>query len=128
MDTIDIIPQCIEQNQNYLFAANIKDNTRWRIDGNFDAKAYQFNGKGKIALYENNDTTYENVREFDSVDDVPENYSLNKYSDMTLTDYTPDYYNSCKYDKDGYLGGTGKNVSWRFVTIDIPLDSTDSAS
>lgn len=128
LDTIDIIPQCIEQNQNYLFAANIKDNTRWRIDGNFDAKAYQFNGKGKIALYENNDTTYENAKEFDSVDDVPENYSLNKYSDMTLTDYTPDYYNSCKYDKDGYLGGSGKNVSWRFVTIDIPLDSTDSAS
>ncbi len=29
----------------------------------------------------------------------------------------------CKYDKDGYLGGTGKNVSWRFITTDIPLDS-----
>lgn len=38
---------------------------------------------------------------------------------MTIDDVeTP-----CKVDKDGYFGGTGKNVSWRFITTEIPLDS-----
>ena len=39
---------------------------------------------------------------------------------MTIEELSND---PCKYDEDGYLGGTGKNVSWRFVTTEIPLDS-----
>ena len=64
LDTIDIKPNCIEQNQNYLFAAGITDETRYRADSKqFDARAYQYSvgndAKGdKIILYENHDTTY----------------------------------------------------------------------
>lgn len=121
IDSINIVPECIEQNQNYLFAADIEDNTRLRFSkGQFDATAYQFNANGSIVLSKNNDTTYDVFDEFSSIEDVSDDYILNKYSDMTIEELpiTP-----CKYDKDGYLGGTGKNVSWRFVTTDIPLDS-----
>ena len=121
IDSINIVPECIEQNQNYLFAADIDDNTRLRFSkGQFDATAYQFNANGNIVLSKNNDTTYDRFAEFGSVEEVSDDYILNKYSDMTIEELpvTP-----CKYDKDDYLGGTGKNVSWRFITTDIPLDS-----
>ena len=121
IDSINIVPECIEQNQNYLFAADIDDNTRLRFSkGQFDATAYQFNANGNIVLSKNNDTTYDRFAEFGSVEEVLDDYILNKYSDMTIEELpvTP-----CKYDKDDYLGGTGKNVSWRFITTDIPLDS-----
>ena len=121
IDSINIVPECIEQNQNYLFAADIEDNTRLRFSkGQFDATAYQFNSENKVVLSRNNDTTYDGFYEFGSVEEVSDDYVLNKYSDMTIEELpvTP-----CKYDKDDYLGGTGKNVSWRFVTTDIPLDS-----
>lgn len=125
LDTIDIKPSCIEQNQNYLFAADITDETRFRTSNEFfNARSYQYTigdgGNGdKIVLYENHDTTYKTPAEFNSPDDVLENYTLNKYVDMTIEDVQ----NPCKVDKDGYFGGTGKNVSWRFVTTEIPLDS-----
>lgn len=121
IDSINIVPECIEQNQNYLFAADIDDNTRLRFSkGQFDATAYQFNSENKIVLSKNNDTTYEQFEEYDSVESIEDDYVLNKYSDMTIEELSN---NPCKYDEDGYLGGTGKNVSWRFVTTEIPLDS-----
>lgn len=92
LDTIDIKPSCIEQNQNYLFAADITDETRFRTNNKFfNARSYQYTigdgGNGdKIVLYENHDTTYKTPAEFNSPDDVLENYTLNKYVDMTIED------------------------------------------
>ena len=36
-----------------------------------------------------------------------------------------DYTTSCLYrwDKDGYWGGTGPNISWRFIVTEIPDDT-----
>ena len=130
IDSINIVPECIEQNQNYLFAADIEDNTRLRFgEGEFDARAFQFCDtipqmfeSAPIILYHNNDTTYNTPYYYLSVDEALNDINAvhNKYVDMTL-ETVVDY--PCKYDEDGYLGGTGKNVSWRFITTDIPLDS-----
>ena len=168
---MNIVPQCIEQNQNYLFAANITDNTVLKPENeNFDARAFQFNSQGRILLYNNNNTTYslygdKAFRQYDNVKSAYElpDYTLNKYVDMT-TDIGADlpckYYLSSKeitisqlenstcgqavcglaqcgteYTSDNtyiqsvkYLGGQGKNVSWRFVTTYIPLDQTNESS
>lgn len=165
IDSINIVPECIEQNQNYLFAADIEDNTRLRFDeGQFDAKAYQCADDGKIYLYKNGDTTYEYEYQFDDVYSINEDCTLNAYSDMTIDRAQYPIQHECKYCKESsiddiaadeyftpaicgiakcnrsicgktrpdiiqvenenyYLGGTGKNVSWRFVTTNIPLDS-----
>lgn len=136
LDTIDITPDCIEQNQNYMFAANIKDETRLRFgkredndqsEMQFDAKAYQFDDNQVIRLYSNRDTTYQDdPHEYGSVSEITDGdeYTLNKYSDMTIDFQQNPISHPCKYDEQGYLGGTGKNVSWRFVTTDVPLDVT----
>lgn len=139
LDTIDITPQCIEQNQNYMFAANIEDKTLLKVGNkglDFDSKAYQFAQDGKIYLYKNNDTTYKFRQQFDSIDDVIQQndsiegskWSLNSYSDMTVDQSNYLSSDLCKYDENNYLGGTGKNVSWRFITTRIPLDTIDEDS
>lgn len=128
---IDIIPQSIEQNQNYLFAANIEDVTELRLDKNnqFNTQAYSFNKNGQARLYK--DSSYSDKEgmvktiaknNIDSYTDF-DTYYINKYSDMNI--YTlddPDDNELYVFDKDGYYGGSGPIVSWRFVTTAISLN------
>lgn len=131
LDSMDIVPQCIEQNQNYLFAADIADNTRVRVENDeFEARAFQYDSTGderQIVLYKNLDTAYrQGSKSFASPEDVlldNDRRTLNEYVDMTR-DFTGD--SPCMYDEEGYLGGTGKNVSWRFITTYVPLDSSEA--
>jgi hypothetical protein len=45
------VPKVIEHNQGYLFAANVKDKTRLKLEG-FDARAYSANITGGVVLYD----------------------------------------------------------------------------
>jgi len=45
------VPKVIEHNQGYLFAANVKDKTRLKLEG-FDARAFSANNSGDIVLYD----------------------------------------------------------------------------
>ena len=115
-----IIPQVLEQNQNILFAANVKDDTVIRINTTeYNSRAYQFDSDGNIKLY--SDTLYSDLKTYTDVNNVEDEYYLNKYVDMN---YTWPNSTDCKYDADGYFGGTGPNISWRFITCNIPLDYT----
>lgn len=130
LDGQDIIPTCIEQNQGYMFAANVEDKTMFNpsIYG-FDARSYSANRYGTVRLYHNTDTEYERQPISFSINQIPSDvsseYTLNKYSDMSIDKISLDVSSSntdlCRYDKDGYLGGTGKNVSWRFITTAVPI-------
>ena len=118
-----IIPQVVEQNQNILFAANVQDSTTIRIDyDTYNPRSYQFNEDGVIRLF--NDVLYTDEVTYESVTNIPENVYLNKYVDINYN--FPNMYD-CKYDADGYFGGTGPNISWRFVTCNIPIDYTTGA-
>lgn len=93
-----IIPEVIEQNQNYLFAGNVKDTTKYTFkDEDGDMLAYQFNKSGVQS---------------------PE---INKYVDINLKERDD---NECKFDRNvQFYGGTGKTISWRFITTKIPIHS-----
>lgn len=120
-----IVPQVIEQNQNYMFAANTVDKTTIIIDKTqYDARSFSFNTNGSTTLYK--DGAYESSASY-TTSDIPDTsitstYYLNKYADINLGGDLNTNENFA-YDKQGYYGGSGQNVSWRFVVTPIELHS-----
>lgn len=125
----NFIPATIEKKDNRLYAANIKDNT-WDIE--YDARAYRFNKHGRVILQSANQT--------DSIDTVADDYNslqafyssvpkdhdcINPYNTLkeTPTDETDFQYSSYKYNGNRVLGGSGPNISYRFIYEQIPLDT-----
>lgn len=119
----DIVPQVLEQNQNYMFAANIEDRTLLRIEeSEYDPKAYQCNASGQYRLY--SDGAYINGKTFSSLNEViaQDDYYINKYSDLNEGELMFDQNDVCAYTADGkYYGGTGKNISWKFVVTPVAI-------
>lgn len=124
-----LIPQNIEQNQNYLFEGNVKDDTLLRIGKDYidiDSKVYQENQYWKIPL--SNTANYTNIQQFNTIEDIPEDYYLNEYSDINK-----DFSGQNTDDKGKYtsvnigpylhqiFGASGKNISCYFITADIPV-------
>lgn len=112
-----IYPEIIEQNQNYLFAGNISDDSQFRIPfDQYNPRAYQFDKSGNVLYFSSGYN--ESITDYTKLKDS-EQFYLNKSSDMNLDVSTH------IYDKDKYFGGTGPNISWRFVTCEIPIDATN---
>lgn len=144
LNGLQIVPGVIEQNQNYLFAANIKDETIIQLDEKFDFKSYQFgincnsilNKQLKYVSYVENDNV-EN-RLFSSVDKkqtlswltdkFSQNDYINPYSDINGTYDNNDLISTSTgdvrqcVDWEGYYGGSGSNISWRIVINKTPYD------
>lgn len=141
---LQIIPSTIEQNQNYLFAANIKDETIIQLDEDFDFKSYQFgincnfvvNNQYKYISYiENNDVQSQLFLSGDKkqiLQDLQNKFSqkdyINPYSDIngvydknTLISTSTGDVRQC-VDWEGYYGGSGINISWRIVVNKTPRD------
>lgn len=150
LNGLQIVPGVIEQNQNYLFAANIKDETIIQLDEKFDFKSYQFgincnsilNKQLKYVSYVENDNV-EN-RLFLSEDkkqilqDLTSQFSqkdyINPYSDINGT-YDKNVLISTStgdvrqcVDWEGYYGGSGSNISWRIVVNKTPYNETGIAT
>lgn len=137
LDSLNIVPEYIEQNQGYMFLGNTIDKTVLNTN-DIDTRAFQFDGTSlpHSTIYGNTNTTYNNddvlvISSEDDLSNVDKKYTLNKYVDMKYgpsSENDEHYQNGlfdyrwCKYDKDGYYGGTGKHVSWRFITTPIPLN------
>lgn len=119
----DIVPQVLEQNQNYMFAANVEDRTLLRIEeSEYDPKAYSCNSSGQYILY--SDGAYQNKQAFSSLDEVAaqDDYYINKYADLNEGELMSDNFEMCAYTADGkYYGGTGKNISWKFVVTPVVI-------
>lgn len=143
---IHFIPKMIESKNDYLFAANIKEvNTTTDLFKSFDARAFQFGKKtedGGTHLYvydsyqdyTSDDNNYANLKQYDpsGTEGWPSMWSdcFNPYNDINkefddINQDNIDYTTSCLYrwDKDGYCGGTGPNISWRFIVTEIPADT-----
>lgn len=145
LNGLQIIPSVIEQNQNYLFAANIKDKTIIQLDGDFDFKSYQFGTEYKkignliqpckyISYIENNDIqsqsyviTKDKKQVLQDLQDkfLQKDY-INPYSDINGT-YDKNVLISTStgdvrqcVDWEGYYGGSGINISWRIVVNKTP--------
>ncbi len=145
LSELQIVPSVIEQNQNYLFAANIKDETIIQLNEDLDFKSYQFGTEYKkigdqIQLYkyisyiENNDIqsqSYAITKDKKQVlQDLQDKFLqkdyINPYSDINET-YDKNVLISTStgdvrqcVDWEGYYGGSGINISWRIVVNKTP--------
>lgn len=126
MSGIHIIPNVIESKNDRLFAANIKHQTEDVSEDikNWDARTVSSNGSGKIVLKnyaEDNENEFSNFN--DAINFISQHVDhdcYNKWLDVN-TSYT-DLKDIYCFDKDGYYGGTGKNISWKFVKTELNCD------
>ena len=126
-----IIPKIIESKNDYLFAGNIKEQQHDLFE-DYDARAYSFNPRGIAYLYNASGANRVNVTSstYDTV--KPTGDCFNKYNDMSTeplddrNNYIDEDGSYCRYDIDKYYGGTGVNISWRFVTASLVGDANVS--
>lgn len=108
--------------QNRLFAANITEDT-WNPD--WDARAYRFNKDGKLKLNSSDNSVSIETSAIKNIQglidlSIPETYDcINPYNELDY--HTTSISNRYDCDIDGNLGGTGINVSYRFITAPIKL-------
>lgn len=126
--TYMFIPKVIESKDNTLFAANIIEDT-WDVE--YDARAYRANQNGTVRLESSSGIPLEfNIN--GSIAIPKEHDAINPYNTDTtpfsVTDPFSQNTNRYIYGTDIYgrlvEGGTGPNVSYRFVTTDLIEDSS----
>ena len=113
LNGLQIIPKVIEQNQNYLFAGNIKDDTIITFDDSVDFKSYQYNNKDNEDINKNLMTVVDgNIEVFNQ---QKHDYQ-NPYCDINHT-YDSKDGALCMFQKNKTtLGGSGDVFDWQFVT------------
>lgn len=144
---LTVIPQLIDYNQQYMFAADITDETVIKIRDievdqqninvnneediqrvKLNTQAYSANFYNKIRLYDS--TLYSNCAEYDNINEVQNDiYYINKCTDMSLADN--EYYNLGLTDQDRCtyvpgdlyhtIGGKGPVVTWRLIVRQSPI-------
>lgn len=144
LNGLQIVPGVIEQNQNYLFAANIKDETIIQLGEDFDFKSYQFgincssssSEQLKYISYVENDNVEDHLFVSEDKkqtllwlkDKFSQNDYINPYSDINGVYDNDDLISTSTgdvrqcVDWEGYYGGSGSNISWRIVVNQIPFD------
>lgn len=132
INSMNLIPQTIEQNQNYIFIGNVKDETKFRIDQkniNINSKSYQRrfyqNGQdSKFVLRDNADGLYGASKTFTDINDIPQNLDVNPTSIINRKTEEIKDWEYCKYCKSGndvYFGGEGPHVNFKFVTAEFSI-------
>lgn len=118
-----LIPKVIESKNDYLFAANIKDNGYVDIlkmnDGStFDARSFQYKrNSDTLELYDYNSKEQE-ITITNTSDCWNNNNDVNHFYDNQKCCYT-------KFT-DGdvqYYGGTGKYIDWKFIITEVDGDT-----
>lgn len=144
---VHIVPQVIKQKNNILFAGNLKEKQFSNEEfENFDARAFSFNeeGVGRVFNQAGDKRPYTAVNFPADVADMPYEYCISKTSDVNqvyklhtddIKDWTYDI-NSGEYDRftipQGgvrnwkFYGGSGKNISWKFVVTPLVGDASQS--
>lgn len=108
-------PKVLETKDNILFAANIKEDT-WDVE--YDARAYRCDINGKVELRTATGATKTfNINEL-AEDTVPKEHDC---ITVTNTGYNNNYLFNKNY-VNRVMGGTGLNVSYKFVTTDLVED------
>lgn len=140
----DIIPKLLEQNQGYLFAGNVKDDTIFQLDRNdikkFWAIQFQPDPNGYDIPYLDVSSYNEVNHAFDDEsskgDDVVQNFINNNifgnadYSNP-YSDINHRYDDQCRnamLDYNNYIGGSGVYISWRLQLLQIDDDEAIDTS
>lgn len=135
MTGIHIIPETIESKDDYMFAANIKTDNYLETDEdifNWDARAFRFDINKKCLVqsitadtqeYFNVDISgdYGKIGSYGKEDSLKHD-AYNIYNDMSK-DYKEG--SSYQFTSDAeYYGGSGVNVSWKFIVAEITGDAS----
>lgn len=125
---IYIIPKIIESKDDILFASDVKQKQTFLDTDQFkswDSRAFRCNKDNVFKFRRQFGDTIE--FRYDDLDKISENTgqdyveAYNEYNDINKHIDNP-----CLFDNDGYYGGVGKNVSWRFVVSLNPLDTSSN--
>ena len=134
----DIIPKLLEQNQGYLFAGNVKDDTIFQlnrkdlkkfwavqftpIDGNDHNIPYLVS-----PTYSYTNTFFQETNDGDSMVEAFINDTMfneadysNPYTDINHS-FDADYSNAM-FDYNNYVGGSGVYISWKLLVANVVTD------
>lgn len=139
----DIIPKLLEQNQGYLFAGNVKDDTIfqldredlkkfWAVQFTYDENKYDIPYLDTISyntakhIFENKpsdgDKTIQSFIDNKMFNDA--DYS-NPYSDVNHSFDEPDEkQNNAMFDYNNYIGGSGIYISWKLLVANVADQQT----
>lgn len=134
MSGVHIIPNSIENKDQLLFAANVTEKQTF-IDGDkfkgWDARAYRKNTAGLVKLVDPDteegrqptDGSWPKPNADGTYDEKVYKDAFNPYNDINKQSFNS--LDKCIYDSEGYFGGSGTNVSWRFILTYIPIDTCE---
>lgn len=131
---IHIIPAVIESKNDYLFASAINTKDEYYLDdklkqSGYDTRAFQFNAGGYAEVFDyNTNTSHKYTLQQIQNGEVPSDADcFNKFNDMSSSSIITGQ--SCVFTSDAtYYGGTGKNISWKFVVTSIVIDGSSATS
>lgn len=103
-----IVPQVIEENQNYMFASNIKDETVANLTDTQIDECIAIQYKSDNTPHTNSDKYFNPYSDISKSANVVEKYAFTELNDENQVQY---------------YGGTGDLVSWKFVTTPVELHS-----
>lgn len=135
----DIIPKLLEQNQGYLFAGNIKDDTIFQLDRKDLKKfwAIQFTpvsgNKYNIPYLDVNTYNKPESKSPDQVDNGDKAVQAFISDEMfNNADYSNPYvdinhnfdenYGNAMLDYNNYIGGSGVYISWKLLVANVSTD------
>ena len=141
----DIIPKLLEQNQGYLFAGNVKDDTIFQLDREDLKKfwAIQFTpvrgNKYNIPYLDVNTYNKPESKSPDQVDNGDKAVQAFISDEMfNNADYSNPYadvnhnfdnqYSNAMFDYNNYIGGSGVYISWRLQLLQIDDDEAIDTS
>lgn len=131
---IHIIPKVIDSKNDYLFAANIKQQSNNSFS-EFDARAYSFDISGSCTLTKAYTSTVETSFTDFTIKDVPQDYDCynsstdpnTPYNDLSAQMFIPaDTFDVNAGSLNLIYGGVGKNISYALVTTEIDADTTEA--
>lgn len=118
----------IEQKDNVLFAANIKEST-WKptLNGEeYDSRSYRFTKGNKLILHGTSvDQNIETIANVNTIKSLYKSVPLDHDCINPFNSSDPDFNdeNVAKYQfNTGIIGGSGPNIDYQFITTDIELD------
>lgn len=100
---------------NRLIAANIKTTNFEITDEEFDARTYRYDNTGTSRIYQSDNT--------ETIVSDPSTIAFDHDAINPFNDPSHPNYAEYKYKSDGVtLGGEGVNISYEFITKEIPYD------
>ena len=135
MTGIHIIPETIESKDDYMFAANIKTDNYLETDKDvfeWDARAFRFDINKTCLVQSTTEDTQKYYKvdisgDYGKIGDYNKEDSLKHDAYNVYNDMSKDYKerSSYQFTSDGeYYGGSGVNVSWKFIVAEITGDAS----